>query len=87
MSVDQSEEEVYITLGKRYTIIIPKLLRTKIPMKEGQKVRITRQGGRLILWFDDEDPHEKIAKILKGTDYRSEKSKMQAEEQLLQDLT
>ncbi|MGH9878412.1 MAG: AbrB/MazE/SpoVT family DNA-binding domain-containing protein, partial [Nitrososphaerales archaeon] len=55
-------EEVII--GRRYTMVIPKSIRKKIGLKEGQKVFVREQDGKILIEPLPANPYKTLAAVL-----------------------
>jgi AbrB family looped-hinge helix DNA binding protein len=70
-------EEVII--GRRYTMVIPKSIRKKMGLKEGQKVFVREQGGKILIEPLPTDPYKTLAAVLGDFTYVEEKHEKVAE--------
>ena len=70
-------EEVII--GRRYTVVIPKSIREKIGLKEGQKVFVREQAGRIVIEPLPTDPYKTLSAVLGDLKYVEEKHEKVAE--------
>jgi len=71
----------YVTIGKRYTLVIPKKIRERLRLKEGQKVLIRVEGNRVIIETCPDEPFSVLREIVKGS-YSEEEEEKKAEEWL-----
>jgi AbrB family looped-hinge helix DNA binding protein len=70
-----------VTIGRRYTIVIPKNARRKLNLKEGQRMQIRVENGHLLLEPFPSDPFEVLESVI-GEPYREEIDEANAEEWL-----
>lgn len=68
-----------ITIGRRYTMVIPKSLRKKLGLKEGQKVFVREQDGKIVIEPLPSDPYRMLATVLGDFTYVEEKHEKVAE--------
>ena len=71
-----SEEAI---IGRRYTIVIPKSIRNKIGLKEGQRVFVREQVGKIVIEPLPLDPYKTLAAVLGDFTYVEEKHEKIAE--------
>jgi AbrB family looped-hinge helix DNA binding protein len=79
-SDDMSRAEV-VRVGRRYTVVVPKHLREKLGLKEGDLLRIRIEEGKLIL-ERVANPFKVLEEII-GEPYSEEKEEKEAERWLL----
>jgi len=72
---NMSEESV---IGRRYTLVIPKSVREELTLKEGQRVLIRVEDGRIVIEPLPWDPYEVLEKIV-GEPYEEEREETKAE--------
>jgi len=65
-----TEDSIVIRLGKRFTITLPKEIREKLSLKEGNHLKIVRKASHLEIYPLDDNPHKRLAQLLKKVDYR-----------------
>ncbi|MDH5267925.1 MAG: AbrB/MazE/SpoVT family DNA-binding domain-containing protein [Candidatus Bathyarchaeota archaeon] len=70
-----SEESI---IGRRYTLVIPKAVREELTLKEGQRVLIRVENGRIIIEPLPWDPYEVLEKIV-GEPYEEKREEARAE--------
>ncbi len=70
-----------IRVGKKYTIVIPKDIRAKLKIKEGDLLSIKVEGDRIILEPRRVDPFKVLEKVI-GEPYDERKDEKIAEEWL-----
>lgn len=68
-----------MVIGKRYTLVIPKRIREKLKLKEGQRVLIRVEGDYAIIEPCPKDPFSVLREIVKGS-YNEEEEEKKAEE-------
>ncbi len=73
-----SEESV---IGRRYALVIPKAIREELKLKEGQRVLIRVEDGRIIVEPLPWDPYE-VLEMVVGDSYEEQKEEAGAEEWL-----
>lgn len=72
---NMSEESI---IGRRYTLVIPKAVRKELTLKEGQRVLIRVENGRIVIEPLPWDPYEMLEKIV-GEPYEEEREEARAE--------
>ncbi len=70
-----------IRVGKKYTIVLPKGVRTKLNIKEGDLLNIKIEGNKIVLEPKRSNPFKILEKII-GEPYDEEKDEKLAEEWL-----
>jgi len=70
-----SEESI---IGRRYTLVIPKAVREELTLKEGQRVLIRVENGRIVIEPLPWDPYEVLEKVV-GEPYEEKREKARAE--------
>jgi len=75
-------EETFV--GKRFVIVIPKKIRKKLGIKEGQRVLISTDGWRIIIEPLFKDPFKILAEII-GESYDEKIDEVRAEKWLMKD--
>lgn len=78
MEVKLSENTV---VGKRYTIVVPKSIRKRVGIEEGQQVWIRAQGGEIIIEPLPKDPYETLRRVIRKP-YNERRDSRRAEELL-----
>lgn len=81
-----TEDSIIIKLGKRFTITLPKEIREKFPLKEGNRLKLVRKSSHLEIYPLDDNPHQKLALLLKNVDYRKETLAQETEEFLFSEI-
>lgn len=76
MKYNMSEE---VTIGRRYTMVIPKSIRKKLGLKEGQKLFVREQAGKILIEPLPADPYKTLAALLGDFTYAEEKHEKVAE--------
>lgn len=71
-----------VRIGKRYTIVIPKKIREKLGLKEGQSTEAKVEEGRLIITPKAQDPYKRLSKLIGDVTY-DERAEKKAEKWLL----
>ena len=72
-------EETFI--GKRYTLVIPKSVREEIGLKEGQRVLVRVEAGKIIIEPLPSNPYQVLEEII-GEPYDEAKEEVKAEKWL-----
>ena len=70
-----------IRVGKRFTIVLPKDIRTKLNIREGDLLSVRVEGDRIILEPKRSDPFKVLEKVI-GEPYDEERNERLAEEWL-----
>jgi len=70
-----SEESV---IGRRYTLVIPRAIREELALKEGQRVLIRVENGRIVVEPLPWDPY-KVLETVVGEPYDEEREEAKAE--------
>jgi len=73
-----SEESV---IGRRYTLVIPKAVREELTLKQGQRVLIRVEGGRIVIEPLPCDPYKVMEEVV-GEPYVEGREDAKAEEWL-----
>jgi len=72
-----------VTIGRRYAIVIPKRVRNRLGLKEGQRALVREEAGRIIVEPLPEDPYNALAEAIGAFAYdEEEKHEPGAEEWL-----
>ncbi len=74
------------SVGKRYTIVIPKEIREKVKISEGSKVLISVRGGKIIIEPLPEDPFKVLGEVI-GEPYKEEVDERKAIEWLMKNTS
>jgi len=70
-----------IRVGKRYTIVLPRDIRTKLNIREGDLLSVKIEGSKIILEPKRSEPFKVLERII-GEPYDEEKDEKLAEEWL-----
>ena len=70
-----SEESV---IGRRYTLVIPKTIREELTLKEGQRVLIHVEEGKIIIEPLPRNPYKVLEEVI-GEPYEEERDEPEAE--------
>ncbi|RLI23533.1 AbrB family transcriptional regulator [Candidatus Bathyarchaeota archaeon] len=70
-----SEESV---IGRRYTLVIPKTIREELTLKEGQRVLIHVEEGKIIIEPLPRNPYKVLEEVI-GEPYEEERDESEAE--------
>jgi len=68
-------------IGKRSTIVIPKAIREELSLKEGQRVLMRVEEGRILIEPLPWNPYEVLERVI-GEPYEEDKDEARAEEWL-----
>lgn len=68
-------------VGKRFTLVVPKSVRKKLNLKEGQRVILRVEEGRLLVELLPEDPYKVLERVI-GEPYQEARDEKRAEEWL-----
>jgi AbrB family looped-hinge helix DNA binding protein len=68
-------------IGRRYTLVIPKIVREELNLKEGQRVLVRVEGERIIVEPLPWDPYEVLEEVIREP-YLERKDEAGAEEWL-----
>jgi len=71
-----------ITIGKRFTIVIPKKIREKLNIKVGQRAIVREENGTIIIELLPNDPYKALSDALGDFSYNEEEYEKKAEEWL-----
>jgi AbrB family looped-hinge helix DNA binding protein len=71
-----SEESV---VGRRHTVVIPKAVRDRLALKEGQRVMVRAEGGKIVIEPLPCDPLKVLEQVL-GAPYKEGVEERRAEE-------
>ncbi len=78
MNIELSEDAV---VGKRYTIVIPKSIRKKLKIEEGERVSIKVRGSEIVIEPLTKDPYATLSRLIREP-YDEKRDERRAEEQL-----
>ena len=70
-----------VTIGRRYTLVIPKAVRSELALKEGQKVLIRVEGSRVVIDPLPWEPYKVLEEVVVES-YEEERDEGKAEEWL-----
>lgn len=68
-------------IGKRYTLVIPKSVRERVKLKEGQRVLISIEAGKIIIQPLPINPYQILGEII-GKPYNEKREERKAEKWL-----
>ena len=68
-------------VGKRYTVVVPKSIRARVNLEEGQSVLVRAEGSQIVIRPLPKDPSEVFRKLIPDT-YSEAKYEKKAEEVL-----
>ncbi|TMP99937.1 MAG: AbrB/MazE/SpoVT family DNA-binding domain-containing protein [Thaumarchaeota archaeon] len=78
MNTELSED---VVVGKRYTVVIPKSIRKKLKIEEGERVSIKVRGNEIVMEPLAKDPYATLARLI-GEQYDEGRDERRAEELL-----
>lgn len=73
--------EEMVTIGRRYSIVIPKCLRESLDLRVGDKLSMRVIGDRLVMRGLPRDPFETLERII-GESYDKSREEKRVEEGL-----
>ena len=76
MNIELSED---VVVGKRYTVVIPKSIRKKLKIEEGERVSIKVRGNEIVMEPLAKDPYATLARLI-GEPYDERRDERKAEE-------
>ena len=53
-----------VVVGKRYTVVIPKSIRKKLKIEEGERVSIKVRGNEIVMEPLTKDPYATLARLI-----------------------
>ena len=65
-------------VGKRHTIVVPKSVRERVSLKEGQDVLVRAEGSKIIIEPLPENPYEILERVI-GRPYEERRDERGAE--------
>ncbi len=71
-----------VTIGRRYSVVIPKRVRKKLKLKEGQRALIRQEGERIVIEPLPDNPYVILSETLGDFSYSEEECEKRAEEWL-----
>ena len=70
-----------VVIGRRYTLVIPKKAREELDLREGQRVMVRVEDGRIILEPFPWDPYSVLGELIREP-YEESRDEAKAEEWL-----
>ncbi len=67
-----------VAIGKRFTIVIPKQIRKKLELKEGQSLLVRVEEAKLVLEPLPRDPYDVLKRVI-GEPYEERRDEKKAE--------
>lgn len=55
---------IQVTVGRRYTIVIPRIIRERLGIREGQRLAMWVEGNRIVLEPLAADPFKVLAEVV-----------------------
>ena len=55
--------KTYGKIGKRFTVVIPKEIRERMNLREGEEIKFVLQGGKIFIELRRGDPFERLSEI------------------------
>lgn len=71
-----------VTVGRRFTLVIPKAVRQLVGLKEGQRALVRAEGGRIIVEALPANPYDVLAETIGEIRYSEARHEEKAEEWL-----
>lgn len=71
-----------VTIGKHFTIVIPKKIREKLNIKVGQRAIVRHEQGAIMIEILPDDPYKALSDTLGDFSYNEEEYEKKAEEWL-----
>jgi len=71
-----------VTVGRRFTLVIPKGVRRVVGLREGQRALVRAEAGRIIVEALPTNPYDALAEALGDIQYSEVKHEKKAEEWL-----
>jgi len=71
-----------VTIGRRFSFVIPKRVRENLGLREGQRVLVRHEGEVIVVEPLPEDPYKELSEALGDFSYSEEKYEKRAEEWL-----
>jgi len=65
-------------IGKRHTIVIPKSIRSRLNLEEGQRIIVRVEDGRIVIEPLPKDPYKILGEII-GEPYNESKDEKKVE--------
>jgi len=79
MIYNMSEE---VTIGRRFTLVIPKAVRRLVGLREGQRALVRAEAGRIVVEALPTNPYDVLAEAVGDIQYSEAKHEKKAEEWL-----
>jgi len=80
INVKHMSEEA--TIGRRFSLVIPKRVRKKLKLREGQRALVREEEGKIVIEPLPNDPYEVLSETLGDFRYSEEKYEKKAVEWL-----
>lgn len=71
-----------VTIGRRFSFVIPKGVREKLGLREGQRALVRHEGDAIVVEPLPEDPYKELSEALGDFSYSEENYEKRAEEWL-----
>lgn len=71
-----------VTVGRRFTLVIPKAVRQLVGLKEGQRALVRAEAGRIIVEGLPANPYDVLAETIGDISYSEARHEEKAEEWL-----
>jgi AbrB family looped-hinge helix DNA binding protein len=71
-----------VTVGRRFTLVIPKAVRQLVGLKEGQRALVRAEAGRIIVEGLPANPYDVLAETIGDISYSEARHEERSEEWL-----
>lgn len=71
-----------VTIGRRFSIVIPRKVRRRLNLREGQGALVSEESGRIVIEPLPADPYQVLAETIGSFSYDESKYEKKAEEWL-----
>lgn len=71
-----------VTVGRRFTLVIPKAVRQVVGLREGQRALVKAEAGRIIVEALPTNPYDVLAETVGNIQYSEARHEKKAEEWL-----
>jgi AbrB family looped-hinge helix DNA binding protein len=71
-----------VTIGRRFSVVIPRKVRRKLSLKEGQHAIVSEEEGKIVIEPLPADPYQVLGEAIGNFSYDEKKHERKAEEWL-----
>lgn len=71
-----------VTIGRKFSVVIPKKVRRRLNLREGQRALVSEEAGRIVIEPLPADPYQVLAETIGSFSYDEKKYEKKAEEWL-----